>query len=351
MVRKIGFKRKDKDIGSKKLKKLKDEDVVSTSTNKKTGKITNIGDNYSGKMIRPTRVFGEGRDRNEVSLTAKQREETPNFIKSPRTELIRRSQQEGANKSISTFETEQGKLTVGINQPTGITPEKTGFIENVKKAYKTIDTLGGMSPSAIAEEQGEELRTGYAPIIIPTGIAAAASGTARITQTKHAHEIYRGSLLGRGSITTQRSFVGKPANTGVNKLFKLKSKNAATAARYATNAKSTALTKNWLIGLGLSGTTIAAAIGAFGTYPWAAHNSREASEALTFGMRRALDAETPEQYDILAEEFDRTINESVTVFDELPGINVVKSSIQGMENAILVKQSMDIEREKMKGGI
>ncbi len=35
---------------------------------------------------------------------------------------------------------------------------------------------------------------------------------------------------------------------------------------------------------------------------------------------------------------------------QLPGKNVVDSSVKGMNNAILVKNSMDVERNNLKGG-
>lgn len=124
------------------------------------------------------------------------------------------------------------------------------------------------------------------------GKAAGLSSTARITRQKMAHEyveIIAGSgrtaktgLYARGTIQTQRAFIGKPAKTGVSKLFSLggnAAKRAPVAARFATNTKSTGLTSRMLEKFGLTLAATAAFIGIVGTYPFAGFIKEEAAQA------------------------------------------------------------------------
>ncbi len=176
---------------------------------------------------------------------------------------------------------------------------------------------------------------------------AATSGTGQIARTATTLNAgVRGKqLIPAGTTVTRlRAIVGKPANTGVDKLFSMGSSRAAVAARYATNAKSTGLTKRWLLKAGVSLFVIYKMVDAFGTYPWAAHNNREATDTLTFGMRKALDNGNLGEYDRLADEFEIMKEEMPKAWAQLPYKNVIDSSVKGMNNAASVKNSMDVER-------
>ncbi len=181
-----------------------------------------------------------------------------------------------------------------------------------------------------------------------------------INQSVSAHVTsLSGKQLPRGTQQYQKIFepkIGQPGKTGVNKLFEGsgiarrqgREIDPLTGNRFPANTKSTAQTKSWLAKLGFTGIGIGLVYSAFGTYPWASHNNREATDTLTFGMRKALDAEDIEQYDILAAEFDLMVETMPNAWAQLPGKNVVDSSIKGINNAILVKNSMDSQRAKLE---
>ena len=150
--------------------------------------------------------------------------------------------------------------------------EGGGFLQKVGEGLRAVDTLGGITPSAVAEREGETL-LGGAPVISPAAAAGTFSsllgkgskatkggglvrdkagnlvsqldgkttsvppGTPggnvaslsadaiahRLTRTAVAgtNILQREQLLGLGTKTATRSFVGKPGNTGVNKLFSI----------------------------------------------------------------------------------------------------------------------------------
>jgi len=219
-----------------------------------------------------------------------------------------------------------------------------GVISGASKGIK-----GGGSVIAKAGMSKTPQLTGATP-----GAIKGATGTITRETYRHALDPLTGSLLPRSTLQTQRGIIGRPANTGVGKLFahggtaikQGRAANPAAAGRFATNSKSTALTKSWLLKTGLSLFVIDKLVDAFGTFPWAAHNEREATDTLTFGMRKALDAGNIEQYDRLSAEFDEELEAMPSIWEKIPFTNVITSSSKGIRNAVSVKQSMDAEREK-----
>ena len=170
--------------------------------------------------------------------------------------------------------------------------------------------------------------------------------------SRHITDTTTGQQFPRGTKFHENVFTPKPGSikdSNIDKLFKAgPALNRNTAKRFPVNAKSAALTKSWLAKLGFNAAGLTALYAAFGTYPWAAHNNREATESLTFGLKGALNAGDTQQYDILAAEFDEMVENMPNAWIQLPGKNVVDSSVQGINNAILVKNSFDSQREKLE---
>lgn len=131
------------------------------------------------------------------------------------------------------------------------------------------------------------------------------------------------------SITTQRSFIGKAANTGVDKLFAaggLAAKNAPIAARYTTNPKTMSLTKKILITAGVSLAAASIAKDIIGTYPFASFiGKEEATQAIGLPMWQALEAGDLEGMEALLNASNELVNAEMTIKDKIPYINVQKA--------------------------
>lgn len=157
-------------------------------------------------------------------------------------------------------------------------------------------------------------------------------------------------LEGIGKRDFFRSFkvTGKP-KPRIEQYLKIFDKNALMASRFAHNSKSVGLSNSLLTKTGYSLAAAGIITAAFGTYPWAAHNFREASEALTFPMKQALEAGDIEGYDKLRLRFEEVSDPNLfnSFVNKIPGVNVVKSSLQGMENARLSTIEMDRLRDEI----
>ena len=127
--------------------------------------------------------------------------------------------------------------------------------------------------------------------------------------------------------------------------------DSTIGGRYPTNSKIWGLTKKSLVAGGISLFVIDKVMDAFGTWPWASHNTFEARTALTIGMRDALkfgdDTGDYTEYDKLTAELKEVTEnrELDTWIDKLPYYNVAKASKEGIAAAALVGESLDRQRE------
>jgi hypothetical protein len=148
--------------------------------------------------------------------------------------------------------------------------------------------------------------------------AGAKAGTATITRT--ATKI-SGARKGT-SLTAQRAFVGKPATTGINKIFH---KTRPIASKYATNVKSNTLTKGFLIKTGLSLSATGILVGAIGSYPFAGFIKEEAVQTLSIPIKDAIYNNDLEGARMQTEAIDEILNAQSTLADKIPYVNVLKN--------------------------
>lgn len=203
-------------------------------------------------------------------------------------------------------------------------PGQTGnkFVDLISSP-KTTAVLAG----TLAAVSGVGLATGAIG-----GGAAATGGTATITKT-----IESLGKVGR-SATAQRAFVGRPAATGVTKLFAKSSLNAPVAARFATNPKSIGLTTSLIKKIGGTPTLLAI----IGSYPFAGFIREEALQTLGFAAKTATqngDIEGLQNAIIKQEEI---LNPTVwdKLINKIPFANVVKQ-LKDFFNAARVKLEND----------
>ncbi len=181
----------------------------------------------------------------------------------------------------------------------------------------------------------EDIRAGALPI----GPGAAAKATVSASVSAH-RLITTGAgaekLIGIGTRTAVRSFTGRPAVSGIKKLFSVG--NRAAATRFATNTKSTSLTTE-LLKFAKSPVGV---IGAIGSYPFAGFIKEEALQTVGMGFFQAsqnndvigMEMAIKEQEDILD---PRTWEKIIST---VPYANVVKQ-LRDYFKAARVKLQID----------
>ena len=98
---------------------------------------------------------------------------------------------------------------------------------------------------------------------------------------------------------------------------------ATTTAKYATNAKSVTLTKNWALGLGLSLFAANTLIDALGTYPFAGFIKEEASQTTGFGFFTAEKNDDIQGMEDAIQRQEEILAGSPGILNKLPYTNVL----------------------------
>lgn len=180
------------------------------------------------------------------------------------------------------------------------------FISDPKLTVVLATTLATMGVGALVG--GGAIGAGAAG-----GRAAGAAGRLGIVGGRAAGRlgsITRTATVGRRSMTTQRAIIGKSSQSkSILKLFK-NPKTRAVVSRYATNTKSTSLTRSLLKKMGL-GVTGAAVIGTIvGTYPFAEFELAEATDKIGIAIRDANQAGNTEKVLELTNFLDDIVNKT-----------------------------------------
>jgi len=262
-------------------------------------------------------------------------------------EIAARDPKEIARKQFETNQarkeleiaTEQAKENEGIGK---LTTEE--FLSQEKNEDEKL--LSGSVSPVTASDLTTAIQIGAGAVGLGLGLlalkktgasAAIAGGKAVITQTRHAHKIVSGSLIGQGSITTQRAFTGKPATTGIDKIFNVA---RPTAARFATNAKSMEMSANFLSKFVKNPFTI---ISLIGTYPFAGFIKEEAIQTLTIAADRSLaegDIEAAkEAQEQVNEQIDYSALENLAF--AIPFANVAKEVLDFIKAAKIANDNME----------
>lgn len=262
--------------------------------------------------------------------------------------------------------------------------EEKGFLSQVGETLKAIDTLGGRTLGAEAERKGETL-LGGAPIISPAAAPGAFSGLLgrggavgkqeigkvsqlggktttvipgtpgekvatlsaeaiahRLTRTAVAgtNILQREQLLGIGVKTATRSFIGKPGNSGVTKLFSIGGR--AEGAKIAMNTKTMTQAEAILSG-GVFSNKAMVFFGAWASAVFLGRWARaEAAEPITFPLRDALrqaertgDFSIYDEYAEAAREItDVSIWKEIALWSPLAPIPGIADKVKGVRKGI-----------------
>lgn len=184
-------------------------------------------------------------------------------------------------------------------------PEQT-FLQKAAQAQLEILT-SPKTTAVLATVLAAELAFGA--IVTP-----AAGGTAIITRT--ATQIRAGGA----TATTQRAFTGKAATSGIDKIFHAV---RPVAARFASNAKSTAITKGMFAKLGLTTGAIGTLVAAIGSYPFAGFIKEEALQTLGFAFNTAEKNDDLEGMQLAINETEEILNAAPSILDKIPFANVL----------------------------
>ena len=98
----------------------------------------------------------------------------------------------------------------------------------------------------------------------------------------------------------------------------------ALATRFATNTKSIALTKSWLVKLGITSFIVKTIADLYGTYPFASFGKEETLQSVSFPISQAIKAGDLEGAQNLLDVSNEIINATPTIADKIPYVNVQK---------------------------
>ena len=152
---------------------------------------------------------------------------------------------------------------------------------------------------------------------LPIGIGAGVGGAKAIKVSAESMGKIRTAL-------TNKAIVGKLVETG-------KGVRGVTAAKYATNTKSTALTKSFLTKIGGA----SALVGIIGSYPFAGFIKEEALQTLSFAVKSARDSGNLEDEQMAIDEQAKILDPSAwsKLLSAIPFANVVKELTKFYEAA------------------
>ena len=170
--------------------------------------------------------------------------------------------------------------------------------------------------------------------------AAAAGGRGVITRTA----MIRGTDIITRSLTTQRAFVGKAAQHGVEKIFHAVK---PIASRFATNQKSIALTTSMFTKIMKVAKSPAIIVSAIGSYPFAGFIKEEALQVTGFGFNTAERNNDIEGMELAIEETQDILNTAPSLMSKVPYANVLTQLVTFFE-AVETKLKIDVRALEKK---
>lgn len=229
---------------------------------------------------------------------------------------------------------------------------KEQFDEDVKKGLILGAEIG--LPIAASIVTGGLLGIGLGVGKV-AGKVIAKKGTGVITKSivRHQRDNVTGKLLARGTKVTQRAFTGKPSvPSGVNKIFG--PKKLQILNRFASNPKSEAVTKSFMIKLGIGAAAVGIIYKALGTYPFAGFIKEEAIQTTGFAFNSA---ERNDDLVGMAEAIRTTediLDSENEIREKIPYVNIL-NELDGYFGAVETKLETDKrtfakKSREMKGG-
>ena len=247
-------------------------------------------------------IIGKGKDariltKRKAGLSRRMKEKYPHLVEEETTEkkkppIIAPKEKP---KELEPIRLEPKKTGIAAYR------EKKGFLPGLTKVMTSPLTTAVLGTTLVS--------------LLTFGGGAAAGGRAVITRTAT-------QLFGkRMSMTTQRAFIGKGTASGVNKIFHI---TRPIATRFATNAKSIALTNSLLSRVV---TNPAFIIGAIGSYPFAYFIKEEALQTLNIAIFKATEAGDFEGANKLIKNVDEMVVNQGEILGWIPYVNVLDKLI------------------------
>jgi len=200
----------------------------------------------------------------------------------------------------------------------------------------TIKKILGVGGENVLGVPPEQLRAGYGPGITPAAAISASVHAHKLITTKAGAE----KLIGIGTRTAVRNFIGRPVKSGIDKIFSIGNRNIIT--RFATNTKSTKLTGTFL-------GKAAGAIAIIGTYPFAGFIKEEALQTLGMGVFQASQNDNLEGMEMAIKEQEDVLNPTAweKIINAVPFANVVKQ-LRDFYKAAQTKLEIDKQNLEIK---
>ncbi|KKN18391.1 hypothetical protein LCGC14_0956420 [marine sediment metagenome] len=196
-------------------------------------------------------------------------------------------------------EPERKKLTGALGVLTS--PKTTGVLAGTLAAVGGAGLLAGAIGTKLAAKPAQAVITRFA--------------------SRHQLDTLTGKLVARGTRQTQRAFVGRPGTHGklIDKIFRA----TPNVKRFATNQKSTTLTKSLATKAGLGLGTASLLIGAIGSYPFAGFIKEEALQTLGFAFKTAEENKDIEGMENALADVEEILNAAPEIMDKIPYANVL----------------------------
>ena len=221
--------------------------------------------------------------------------------------------------------------------------KKKGVVRKLAEAQ--VKVAGSLKTTAVLGTALTGLVGGAGAVAgVRAGLATRA-GTGLVSRT---------AIFGAGnqlrSITTQRAAVGKAAHQAPKILNKIANTVRPQAARFATNQKSSGLTKSFLLKAGMS-TGIGLFVGAVGSYPFAGFIKEEAVQQTGFAFNSAERNNDIEGMELAIEATRDILGNIPTIIEQIPYNNIIVQ-LRGYFEAVAVKLNQDertlaIKREEI----
>ena len=198
------------------------------------------------------------------------------------------------------------------------TPEAKKIIEKEKSKTSTLDKPIELNKP---KEPFSYKKAGVAAAVgAGAGLAIAAAPVGAVAATGAA--VIRVTPAVMKSVRVRLAFA-KLAKKAVTKIPAVKTA-VIKGGQYATNTKTSSLTKKLLIGAGFSLAGASIAKDLIGTYPFASFGKEETLQSISFTMTQAINAGLYEEAQGILDASNEIVNNTPTLTEKIPYANVQK---------------------------
>lgn len=263
---------------------------------------------------------------------------------------------------------EQGQVEERVfNRVSEISGEEEKQREDlIRTVQETPEALAGATPEEVEGKSRlrEIMENPATPIALAVGIAGLLTGGAAlgVFGAGAGAGAAAGGVAARAGITAgAKRVLGVAGKTAVSKAAKIGkpavlkaakvagAKGKLTASRFATNTKTTRLTKNFFVKLGLTVGGASLLKDAVGTYPFAGFIKEEASQVTGMAFKKAMDNKDTVGMRAALQEQEEILGRGGGIVDKIPYVNVqsqLKEYFEAVAEDVKINKRILEKRER-----